>query len=52
MLIIIITIQETIGDGARISCEFSKLLVDWDFIFVDSIGRLGVLLLGGGKHLQ
>lgn len=41
--------HETMGEGVRILGDLDKLLGDWDFIFVDSIGMSEGLLLGGGK---
>jgi hypothetical protein len=33
----VVLIQETMGEGIEIACEFSKLLKDWKLLVVDSI---------------
>jgi exonuclease III len=37
----IIMLQETMTDGEKITQELSKLLRNWDFYFIDAIGRSG-----------
>jgi len=42
----VIFVQETMCDGSLLVIALESMLKDWDFVSVDSKGRLGGLLLG------
>jgi hypothetical protein len=47
----VVILQETMGDKVKISGNLSKILKDWEFLSLYSIGRFGVLIMVGGNIL-
>jgi hypothetical protein len=46
----VILLEEVMTDAEKITLELLKLLVSWDFIFIDVIGRFGGNITGWKKY--
>jgi hypothetical protein len=45
-----ILLRETKGEGSKFNGDLGKMLEDWEFISIDSVGHYGGLVTGRGRR--